>query len=76
MGKIRVMTPKDGDNSVQWDPEDADSVKAAKDEFDKLMADGHKMYKTKATTTRTGDPVDEFDPTVGEYVAVPAMAGG
>lgn len=76
MGQIRVMTPKDGDKSVTWDPENAESVKAAKDEFDKLKSDGHKLYKTKTTTTRTGEPVDEFDPSVGEYLAVPAMAGG
>lgn len=78
MGQIRVMTPLDGDKSVEWDPKDETSVEKAKAEFKKLIDKGYKLYEVakKTLTERKGEPVTEFDSSVGEYIAVPAMAGG
>lgn len=78
MGKIRVMTPVSGDKSVEWDPEDQSSVEKAKDEFKKLIDKGYKLYEVakRTVTERKGEPVTEFDASAGEYIAVPAMAGG
>lgn len=74
---IKVMAPLAGDEEVSWDPHDYESVKKAKKAFDKLIKKGHKIYKvTKQTVTRKGEQISDFDPTVGEYVAVPPMAGG
>lgn len=76
MGQIRVMTPIHGDKSVEWDAEDKSAVEKAKAEFEKLIDKGYKLYKVAKQSVRTGEPVTEFDPSAGEYIAVPAMAGG
>lgn len=78
MGQIRVMTPLDGDKSIEWNPEDESSVEKAKTEFKKLIDKGYKLYEVakKTVTERKGEPITEFDPSAGEYIAVPAMAGG
>lgn len=75
-GVIKVMTPKDGDRHIAWDSSDEKGLKKAKKEFDKLLKKGYRMYKVARNPQRTGEPVTEFDPTVSEYIAAPAMAGG
>lgn len=76
MGQIKVMTPKDGDKHIQWDPDDPKSVEEAEEEFDKLKKKGHKLYRVEQKPSRTGEPVDKFDPSVKEYIAAPPMGGG
>lgn len=75
-GHIKVMTPVDGDRHVAWNTNDEDGVKKAEKDFKKLMKKGFRMFKVDRSPRASNESVTEFDPNHGEYIAVPAMAGG
>lgn len=76
MGRIKVMTPEDGDKHIVWDPSDEKGVSKAKKEFDKLKKKGHRIFKVSRKPQRTGNEVSEFDAGEHEYIVLPPMAGG
>lgn len=76
MGIMKVMGPTDGDKHIEWDPEDPKSVEKARKEFEELRKKGHKAFKVGRKPQRTGQEVAEFDPSAGEIILTPPMAGG
>lgn len=82
MGELRVLMPKQGDDKLDWDPNDKDSVRRARKRFNKYVKpkkqDGtHKAYKVDTKTgKRTADEIKTFDSALGEIMLVPQMAGG
>lgn len=75
-GLIKVMTPEDGDRHVAWDSSDENGVKKAEKDFKKLVKKGFNIFKVDRSPKASNEKVTEFDPNHGEYIAVPAMAGG
>lgn len=67
MGEMRVLNDT-GDVTVSWDPDDAESVGKAEQEFARLKADGYAFYETVQTK---GKAVEEFDPKIGSLIAAP-----
>lgn len=67
MGRITILNRK-GDEPLEWDPNDPDSVEAAQTRFNELKEQGYAFF--------AGERVDEFDASLGEVTAVAPMAGG
>ena len=68
-----ILSPRKGDWSMEWDPNDSGSVAVAEKEFGSAIKSGRAGYKTKgdvATVTR------EFDPLADVIVAAPMINGG
>lgn len=76
MGVMKVLTAKDGDKHIEWDPNDPKSVAKAEKRFNDLLGQGHRAYKVSREPTRTGQEIKKFNKDVGEYVLAPPMAGG
>lgn len=64
-----------GDVKVEWDPEDPESVEQARKEFD-AIATGKGMRIMKILDNGEPEPVTDFDPSEGRYVAIPQLVGG
>ena len=71
-----------GHTTVTWDPENADSVRDAKREFDRLKRAGYQAFRMD-TVSENGVVVEEkgeqmttFDPTAGRVLMVPQLRGG
>lgn len=67
MGKITVLNRK-GDEAIEWDPNDEESVEAARAQFNELKEQGYSFFHEER--------VDEFDPSLENITAVAPMAGG
>jgi hypothetical protein len=76
VGQISVMVAEKGDERLEWDPNDKDSVQKAQILFDHYKEKGHKAYKVEYTPSRSGEEVTEFDPDEKEIIMAPAMSGG
>lgn len=77
MGEMRVMGQR-GDTKVEWDPENEEEVEAARKHFARLVEKGGRGFRAFAVARagQRGEPIDEFDPEVGQIILVPPMAGG
>jgi hypothetical protein len=61
--------PDGGDRHITWDPDDEASVKAAKEAFKKAVVAGpFNAYEVEMKPTRKGEPIEKFDPQMGELV--------
>jgi hypothetical protein len=67
VGEIVVLN-EHGDVKVEWDPDDAGSVKKAKEEFDRLKKDGYLFYEVAEAR---GKPVQRFSKKHGKLLAAP-----
>lgn len=75
MGIMAVMTAKDGDVKVQWDPAKEEEVAQARKTFDEMKEKRYAAYKMKAGGDR-GEQITKFDPKAKSIVLVPPMVGG
>lgn len=62
------MLTQAGDIKVEWDPADPDSVAKAREEFDRLKADGYNFYEAATTKSKQ---VTRFSKTAGTLLAAP-----
>lgn len=69
MGKLVVLNEK-GDITVEWDADDAESVKKAKDEFARLKKDGYEFFEAVETK---GKRVTRFSKNLGKVIASPGV---
>jgi hypothetical protein len=78
MGCFRIMTPKDGDKRVIWCRNVIAEIKAAKNMFLDLIAQGMVPYRVGVDGQATAEVMDEFDATAEEIIFMPvrAIAGG
>jgi hypothetical protein len=74
-GVMKIMSAN-GDDRIAWDPDDAKQVTKARTRFSELVAKGFRMFLMDPTGKKTGKQIDEFDPSAGAILAVPAMQGG
>jgi len=71
MGEMRVMGPE-GDITIKWDPNDAESVAKAEAEFEHLKTAGMEFFTPgsgKGNRRRK-----KFDPSLGTIIAAPGVA--
>lgn len=73
-GEMSVMGAS-GDKKHYWNKKSWKEVEKAKQTFDDFRAKGYKAYRMNKKGDQ-GEPMDEFDPSAGEVLLVPAMAGG
>ncbi len=73
-GEMRIMGV-DGDLKVIWDSEKEPEVKAAKKQFDELMAKGYLAFKVKRDGEQ-GEKMKEFNPDAEKMILVPMLKGG
>lgn len=71
MGTIHVLC-EDGDISINWDPENEDSVKNAKTEFARLKTDGYELYAPGEEGQR-GKRMQRFSKKTGTVIAAPGV---
>lgn len=67
MGEIRVLTQQ-GDERLEWDPNDKESTAKAKAEFDRLKKEGFLFYEVAEAR---GRPVEKFSKKLGKVIAAP-----
>lgn len=71
-----------GDTTITWNPENADSVRDAKREFDALRGRGYQAFRMNVVTENgvvveeKGERIDRFDETAGKVMMVPQLRGG
>jgi hypothetical protein len=68
-----------GDTKINWDPDDADSVEAARDTFKKLIKKGHMAYSVHDKGKNLGkknERITEFDPELENIIFIAPMTGG
>ena len=74
----RLLTSRDGDKRVVWDPESFAQIRDAKAMFNELVGQGMVPYVCGPSGARTPEIMEEFDCAAGEVVFIPigAVAGG
>jgi hypothetical protein len=71
-----------GHTTVTWNPENADSVRDAKREFDALRRQGYQAFRMNVVSENgvvveeKGERIDRFDETAGKVMMVPQLRGG
>jgi hypothetical protein len=70
-----------GHTTVTWDPENENSVRDARREFDRLRASGHSAFRMTAVgadvvVEEKGERIETFDPEAGKLLMVPHRVGG
>lgn len=65
----------DGDMKIEWDPQNADQVTAAKSTFKAMKDKGYAAFKLSATGGQ-GEQIRDFDATAQRIIMVPAIRGG
>lgn len=77
MGKMHIMDQVKGDEHIEWDPNDENSVRRANRAFNKFKKQGFLAYKLiEQTVTKRGEELKKFDRHAGKIVMCPPMAGG
>lgn len=74
--QMKIMLPEKGDELVTWNPSDEKEVQKAKDTFEKYLKKGHQAFRVEHKPVKTGEPIKEFDPSIGEILLVPQYQGG
>lgn len=74
MGTMAIMGTE-GDVKLEWNPDDPEDVRKARETFDTLKKKGFMAFSVKAGGKK-GALLPEFDPHVASIVMVPAVAGG
>ncbi len=65
-GLWRIMSPKDGDKKVIWNPDSFTEIQEASVLFKRLIKSGMVPYICDAKGRPTGEVMAEFDPLAGE----------
>jgi hypothetical protein len=66
-GVLRIMTPRDGDKRVVWNPDSFTEIREASELFKELLKAGMVPYVVDPATGRpTQEVMAEFDPSSGE----------
>jgi hypothetical protein len=63
-----------GDTRVNWDPDNASEVEAARAHYDSLKAKGYLAYRVQGEGQ--GEVIRQFDPTASEIIMAPQLVGG
>lgn len=75
MGEMAIMSPRAGDLRVIWNPDNADEVKAAKEQFDSLRKKGHLAYSVTPEGGK-GKMLTAFDASAEKIILAPPLRGG
>jgi hypothetical protein len=67
MGELKILTTE-GDETLAWDPDDAEQVKTAKKEWDRLKGEGYEFYVVEEAK---GKKLSRFDKKLGRVIAAP-----
>lgn len=79
---VMDVLDRTGHTSVEWDPDEPMSVKAARAKFDELRGQGYSAFAIEAdedegvTVEKKGRRIDAFDPRVGKVMMIPHLQGG
>lgn len=65
-----------GDSRHIWDSANPAEVKAAKDMFDSLKADGYTAYRVTGKKGEKGEVMHEFDEKAERVIMAPPVVGG
>jgi hypothetical protein len=74
MSMMQIMD-RTGHTTINWDPNNPDDVRAARDTFDEMKKKGFTAFRVELQEGR-GTRLDSFDPTAAKIMLVPQMAGG
>ena len=74
MSEMHVMDPT-GHTTVNWDPDDSDSIKVARDTFNEMTGKGYRAFEVKSADV-PGKPMKKFDPAAEKMILVPHLVGG
>lgn len=72
MNTMRVLNEK-GDITVEWNPDDPESVAKARAEYDRLKEDGYEFYEVEE---KKGKRVKRWDKNRSKIIAAPGVKTG
>jgi hypothetical protein len=75
MGELRVADKVAGDLKVIWNPENSDEVKAAEEQFNKLIKKNFIAFKVGKGGEK-GKKITEFDADLEMIIMAPMLKGG
>jgi hypothetical protein len=75
MGEMRILC-SEGDRKHIWDPKINDEVEDAKKSFKRMIKKGYKAFEVGRGGKKSNREVKEFDPSLGQLIMVPVIAGG
>lgn len=76
MGELRVLDADAGDLKVIWDSNNEAEIKAAKEQFDKLIDKKNYIAYTVKKDGSKGKKITEFDPDAEMVILAPPVKGG
>lgn len=65
-----------GDTKTIWDPDNADEVEIAKDQFDKFIKLGYAAFKAEGKEGTQGEKIKKFDKNLARIIFVKPLQGG
>jgi hypothetical protein len=76
-GVMSVMDPT-GHTKVSWNCNDATEVRAARDTFNQMIAQGYSAFRVSGFGggSQRGERMSEFDPDAEAVILVPHLQGG
>lgn len=75
MGMMKILCSA-GDRKQIWDPTKPEEVEDAKESFKRMTEKGYKAYEVGRKGKKTTVEVKDFDPSLGQLIMVPSIAGG
>lgn len=77
MGTMRILDSS-GDTAVAWELDDLEAVRAAEEQFSRLVTRERRMAFARPAGTAAGDSelIRAFDPTAEEIIMMRAIQGG
>ena len=71
IGVMRVITIKDGDRRIVWDPMSIAEINAARKMFNDLVKQGMKPYQVGTDGSASAKVMRKFDPHAAECIFLP-----
>ncbi len=75
-GLMSMLTPRHGDLRVMWDRGNGAETEAARQTFERMIAEGHVAYRAVGKKGDKGEVIRSFDPAAERIIMVKQNRGG
>lgn len=72
----RQLDDQPGDTRLIWDRDRDNEVRAAREMFNRLRAEGYLAYSVRGEKGEKGEVIREFDPDAEKIIMAPRQQGG
>lgn len=75
LSKMEILDPT-GHTEITWDPNDEESVRVARETFNRMTGNGYQAFRPGPAKGQRGNRITTFDPSVERMVLFPQLQGG